>query len=66
MGHDAILFFYFAHRVTPPVITGEHAQSGIYLLYFINVIFIPLTYPMDFKLQLGDKLTHPQELTFRK
>jgi hypothetical protein len=20
--------------------------------------------PMDFKLQLGDKLTHPQELTF--
>ncbi|CAM3909981.1 hypothetical protein SESI111939_07375 [Serratia silvae] len=21
-------------------------------------------YPMDFKLQLGDKLSHPQELTF--
>ena len=34
------------------------------LITFLPTAVYMVKFPMDFELQLGDKLSHPQELTF--
>jgi hypothetical protein len=47
--------FFYAWN-SAPIKTGQHLATPL--------VLIDILYPMDFKLRLGDKLTHPQELTF--